>query len=80
VRRFLPELWRQKNWLLHHENASFHRELTAKINMTVIPIHTNSVFPRFKIKLKVRHFDTIEVIVAESLAVLNSLTEHGFYN
>jgi hypothetical protein len=31
-----------------------------------------------KIKLKSRHFDTIEVIEAESQAVLNTLTEHDF--
>jgi hypothetical protein len=31
-----------------------------------------------KIKLKGRHFDTIEVIGAESKAALNSLTEHDF--
>jgi hypothetical protein len=31
-----------------------------------------------KIKLKGRHFGTIETIEAESQAVLNSLTEHGF--
>jgi hypothetical protein len=29
-------------------------------------------------KLKGRGFDTIELIDAESQAVLNSLTEHGF--
>jgi hypothetical protein len=28
--------------------------------------------------LKGRHFDTIEVIEAESQAVLNTLTEHNF--
>jgi hypothetical protein len=31
-----------------------------------------------KIKLEGRHFDTTEVMEAESQAVLNSLTEHGF--
>jgi predicted helicase len=31
-----------------------------------------------KIKLKGRHFDTIEVMEAESQAVLSSLTEHDF--
>jgi hypothetical protein len=31
-----------------------------------------------KIKLKGRHFDTIEVIETESQAVLNTLTEHVF--
>jgi hypothetical protein len=31
-----------------------------------------------KIQLKGRHFDTVEVIEAESLAVLNALREHDF--
>jgi hypothetical protein len=31
-----------------------------------------------KIKLKSRHFDTTEVIKAESHVVLNTLTEHDF--
>jgi hypothetical protein len=31
-----------------------------------------------KIKHEGRHFDTIEVIKAESQAVLNTLTEHDF--
>jgi hypothetical protein len=31
-----------------------------------------------KIKLKGHRFDTIEVIAAESQAVLNTLTEHDF--
>jgi hypothetical protein len=33
-------------------------------------------FPRLKVKQEDRHFDTAEVIEAESRAVLNSLTEH----
>jgi hypothetical protein len=33
------------------------------------------VFPRLKIKLKGRHFDTIKEIEAESQAVLNALAE-----
>jgi hypothetical protein len=42
VRRLHPELWRQKKWLLHHDNAPSHtsfftREFLAKNNMTVIP-------------------------------------------
>jgi hypothetical protein len=36
------------------------------------------LFLRFKIKLKDRHFDTVEVIESESQAVLNTLTEHDF--
>jgi hypothetical protein len=37
-----------------------------------------SLFPRLKIKLQGRHFDTIDVIGTESQAVLNTHTEHDF--
>jgi hypothetical protein len=37
-----------------------------------------SLFPRLKIKLKDRHFYSIEMIEAESQVVLNTLTEHNF--
>jgi hypothetical protein len=37
-----------------------------------------SLFPRLKINLKGRSFDTIEVIEAESQEVLNALTEDDF--
>jgi hypothetical protein len=54
VRRLRPELWRQKNWLLHHDN------------MTSVPHPPYfSLFPRLNIKLKGHHFDTIQVIEAE---------------
>jgi hypothetical protein len=39
-----------------------------------------SLFPRLKIKLKGHHFDTTDVIEAESQALLNTVTEHGFQN
>jgi hypothetical protein len=56
--------------------------------MTVVPhppyspylAHCNfSQFLQLKIKLKGRHFDTTEVIEAESQAVLNTLTEHDAF-
>jgi hypothetical protein len=42
VRTLRPELWRQKNWPLHHDNASsytsfFTWEFFTKNNMTVVP-------------------------------------------
>jgi hypothetical protein len=42
------------------------------------PTHPAFLFPRLKVKLKGRHFDTIEVIEAESQAALNILGEHDF--
>jgi hypothetical protein len=86
VRRLRPELWRQKNWLLHHDDAPSHTpffttEFLATNNMTVPPHPTYfSLFPRLKVKQKGRHFDTNEVIEAESQAVLNTLTEHDFHD
>jgi hypothetical protein len=45
--------------------------------MTVVPNPPYfSLFPRLKLKLKGRHFDTNEMIEAESQAVLNTLTEN----
>jgi hypothetical protein len=92
VQRLRLELWRQRNWLLHHDNALSHtsfltREFLTKKNMTVVPHPPNtpdmapcdfSLFLRLKIKLKGCHFDTIEMIEAESQAVLKTLTEHDF--
>jgi hypothetical protein len=49
----------------------------TKTNVTVVPhLPYFSLVPRLKIKLKGRHFDTTEVMEAESRAVLNTLTEH----
>jgi hypothetical protein len=82
VRRLGNELQRQKNWPFHHDNAPshisfFNREFFTKSNMTLV-LHTPyfSLFPRLKIKLKGRHFDTVELIEAESQTVLNTATEH----
>jgi hypothetical protein len=84
MRRLRPELWQQNKWLFHHDNAPSHtsfftRKFLTKHNMTVLP-HTTyfSPCPRLKIQLKGRHFDTIEVMGAESQAVLSTLTEHHF--
>jgi hypothetical protein len=50
-----------------------------KNNITIVldPAYF-SPFPRLKIKLKDRHFDTIDVIEAESQVVQNTFTEHDF--
>jgi hypothetical protein len=84
VRRFRPELWRQKNWQLHHDNTPPHTSffhlgiLFTKSNITVVTHPSYFSVSSTEDKLKDRHFDTIEVIEAEARAVLNTLTEHGF--
>jgi hypothetical protein len=62
---------------LHRDNNQ--ALFLPKSNMTVVPHPPYfPLFPRLKIKLKGRHFDTTEVTEAESQAVLNTLTEHDF--
>jgi histone-lysine N-methyltransferase SETMAR len=92
MRRLRPELWQQKNWLLHHDNTPSHVSFFTrgfftknKITFVLHPTYSLdmalcdfSLFSRLKIKLKGCRFDAIEVIQAESQAVLNTLTEHGF--
>jgi hypothetical protein len=82
VRKLRPELWRQTNWLLHH-NTPFHTsfftmECFTRNNRTDVSTHLTFLFHRLKIKLKDRHFDTIEVIEVELQAVLNNFTEPDF--
>jgi hypothetical protein len=85
VRRLRPELWRQKNWLLHHENAPSSSLPFSPRNILPAahdcPPRPTLLFPVSSIenkKLKGCHFDTIVVMEAESQAVLNTLTEHDF--
>jgi hypothetical protein len=79
VQRLCPELWRQKNWLLLHNNALSH---TSCFTWKFFTINNVSVSPptliSLKIKLKGRHVNTIEVIKAELQAVLNTIREHDF--
>jgi hypothetical protein len=72
------------NWLLHHDNAPyhsfiFHQGILTNTNLAIVPDPPYfSLYPRLRIKLKGRHFDTVEVMESESQAVLNTLTEHDF--
>jgi hypothetical protein len=57
----------------------FTRELWAKNNITLVDnTFCFNPLPRLKMKERGPHFDTTEVIKAESLAVLDAPTEHDF--
>jgi hypothetical protein len=64
VRRLRPELWRRKNWQLHHDNAPSHTSLfnwelfTKKTLLSFPHAPYFSLFPRLK-KKKGYHFDTV---------------------
>ena len=92
VRRHRPQLWREQTWLLHHDNAPSHsavltNQFLAKNKIAVIPHPPYSpdlascdffLFPKMKLKLKGRRFDTTTGIQAETQKVLNTLTEKDF--
>ena len=92
VRHKWPEMCKNGDWLLHHDNAPTHtllfvREFLTKNNMTTVPHSAYSpdlapcafyVFPKKKFQLKGRHFVSIEEIQAKSQQVLNTLTVADF--
>ena len=92
MRRKRPEMWKNGDWLLHHDNAPAHtslivREFLTKNNMTTVPYPAYSpdlapcdfyVFPKMKLRLKGRCFASIEEVQAESQQILNTLTLADF--
>jgi hypothetical protein len=52
--------------------------LCPKTTSLLSTTHPTFFFPQSRIKLKDCHFDTIQVIKAESQVALKTLTEHGF--
>jgi len=92
VRRKRPEMMKNGDWLLHHDNVPAHtllvvREFLTKNNMTTVPqpAYTSDlapcdfyVFPKMKLWLKGRRFISIEEIQAKLQKVLNMLTPTDF--
>jgi transposase len=85
-------MWKNGDWLLHHDNAPAHtslivREFLTKNNMTAVPhpaylsdmVHCDfCVFPKMKLRLKGRRFISIEEIQADSQQALNTLMPADF--
>jgi transposase len=92
IQRKLPELWRTGNLMLHDDNAPFHRalvtrEFLAHISIITLPHPPYSpdlapcdffLFPKMKLQLKGRCFDTLEEIQWESQNVLGMLRDQVF--
>jgi hypothetical protein len=92
VRQKRPELWRNHNWLLHHDNAFAHTSLKTRefvTNNMVIVSHPPylldlapcdfGLFPKSKIKLKGGCFETVSDIQREWQVVLDSIKENDFH-
>ena len=85
MRRKRPQKWQNQNLIIHHDNAPAHRsfkvsQFLAKNNMTVVPQPPYSpdlapwffFFPKLKLRMKGRRFDTIEEIHEVSQRVLDN--------
>jgi hypothetical protein len=94
VRWKRPEIWRKHNWLLLHDNAPTHTslkptEFETNNNVVIIPHPPYSpdlapcdfaLFPKLKMKLKWRCFDTVSDIQRKSQAVFDSMKENDFHS
>ncbi|KAG5310804.1 GVQW3 protein, partial [Acromyrmex insinuator] len=87
---FINDLWKNKNWLLHHDNAPAHtlllvREFLAKNNTLMMPQPPYSpdlalcdFFLFLKRPMKGRRYATIEEIKTASKEELNKITKNDF--
>jgi len=87
VRHKRPKMWKNGDWLLHHDNAHTSlvvTEFLTKNNMTTVPHPGYSpdvapcdfyVFSKIKLRLKGWRFVSIEETQAESQQVLNTLED-----
>jgi len=91
IRQRRPEMWHAGNWLLHDDNAPSHRALVTHEFLTHNSIITRPhppyspdlapcdfVFPKMKLQLEGRRFDTVEEIQRKSQNFLGMLQEQDF--
>ncbi|UYV65031.1 hypothetical protein LAZ67_3002872 [Cordylochernes scorpioides] len=87
IRQKLPDLWKNKNWLLHHDNAPAHtsllvRDLLTKNNTLMMPQPPYSpdlppcdffLFPKLKRPMKGRGYATLDEIKTASKKELKKI-------
>ncbi|PNF23469.1 Mariner Mos1 transposase [Cryptotermes secundus] len=92
VRRKRSEMWRNGNWLLHHDNAPAHtalmvRQFLTSNNMVIVPHPPYSpdlapsdffLFPRMKRSLKGKRFRDVDEVKENTLKALNSIQPQEF--
>ncbi|UYV73990.1 JRKL, partial [Cordylochernes scorpioides] len=92
IRQKRPDLWKNKNWLLHHNNASAHtsllvRDFLAKNNTLMMPQPPYSpdlapcdffLFPKLKRPMKGRRYATLDEINTASKDELKKIFKNDF--
>ncbi|UYV64507.1 hypothetical protein LAZ67_3001027 [Cordylochernes scorpioides] len=92
IRLKKSEMWSSKNWIIHHDNAPPHTATSvltylAKHDIQILQQPPYSpdlapndffLFPKLKMALKGRIFDTRESIIADSKKVLKNIPKDAF--
>ncbi|UYV62851.1 hypothetical protein LAZ67_2002151 [Cordylochernes scorpioides] len=92
IRQKRPDLWKNKNWLLHHDNAPAHtsllvRDFLAKNNTLMMPQSPYSpdlapcdffLFPKLKRPVKGRRYATLDEIKTASKEELKKILKNDF--
>ncbi|UYV78041.1 hypothetical protein LAZ67_15003295 [Cordylochernes scorpioides] len=92
IRQKRPDLWKNKNWLLHHDNAPAHtsllvRDFLAKNNTLMMPQQQYSpnlapcdffLFPKLKRPMKGRRYATLDEIKTASKEELKKIFKNDF--
>ncbi|UYV75886.1 hypothetical protein LAZ67_13001676 [Cordylochernes scorpioides] len=93
IRQKRPDLWKNKNWLLHHDNAPAHtsllvRDLLAKNNTLMMPQQPYSpdlapcdffLFPKLKRHMKGRRYATLDEIKTASKEELKKILKKKYF-
>lgn len=92
IRKKRPEMWKEKSWLLHHDNAPSHTSLLvnqylAKNQVATIPHPPYSpdmapcdffLFPKLKSTMKGRRFQTIDDIKINTEKELKAISKTAY--
>ncbi|UYV77400.1 CSNK1A1 [Cordylochernes scorpioides] len=92
IRQKRPDLWKNKNWLLHYDNAPAHtlllvRDFLAKNNTLMMPQPPYSpdlapcdffLFPKLKRPMKGRRYATLDEIKTASKEELKKILKNDF--
>ncbi|UYV67726.1 hypothetical protein LAZ67_5001784 [Cordylochernes scorpioides] len=77
IRQKRPDLWMNKNWLLHHDNAPAHTSLLPPYSPDLAPCDF-FLFPKLKRPMKGRRYATLDEIKTASKEELKKIFKNDF--
>ncbi|GFV00358.1 mariner Mos1 transposase [Trichonephila clavipes] len=92
IRKKRPEMWKEKSWIFHQDNAPAHSALSVKrfLAKHSIPVLEHPpyspdlascdfyLFPKVKSALKRTRFESVEAVKEKAARVLKELTKNDF--